>query len=657
MSAIHSLVLGLGVVWAGADPGAGGETDPATLREALHDSAQPRRQSQAALLLIQCQGAEAEAIIRQGLKQIDAPDVFLALAEAIRFKQDARFVEELVAVLANGSPVLRQGAAECLASLVNVDLVRRLRGMAEDTRLDPAMRQAAILALGRSGRRPAGVVLLDLLSSDSEGIRKAAGAALADLTGQSYGVDLDKWRKWWDRHKDLPSERWLEERLAYQMARSQRLESDLERVRARVVRLHQELYARLPAADRLAHIQAAAESEDAAVRALAVGWSTELLPNADSVTQRALADMLIRLSRDGTPEVICPAVLALGRVSDARACERLRTLLRHEAVPVRAAAVRALAHQARGAASETLQKQAVPLLQHMLDDPAMEVVIEAAEDLGTLGVADANPVLTGLLRHPSPAVRQAAAQALERVAEPGIFDNLLAALNDSTAKVRFSLVGALGHAAGDGRRLTAPQREQLVSRLEAMLLRDVDPSVRSRAATVLGECALPAILPTLWQCVIASEDTRVQEKAWSAIVEVLGRTADFELVLAWDRKLAQGKQAARQLQMLSELLARWQKRDDARPLITSTEELLIPVQLDQGKWAAAYPLVRDLLTQPGSEPDVDRRLRWLLAIGEQALKDGNRGEAQRVVQDAEPFLPGRDALASEFQRLEKQSKE
>src|SRR5262249_49344178 len=121
----------------------------------------------------------------------------------------------------------------------------------------------------------------------------------------------------------------------------------------------------------------------------------------------------------------------------------------------------------------------------------------------------------------------------------------------------------------------------------------------------------------------------------------------------WDRKLAQVRQPARCLQLLSELLARWQKRDDARPLVTSTEELLVPVQLDQGKWAAAYPLVRDLLAQPGADADVDRRLRWLLTVGEQALNEGNRSEAQRVIQDAEPFLPGRDTIAAEFQRLNK----
>src|SRR5262249_40113787 len=254
------------------------------------------------------------------------------------------------------------------------------------------------------------------------------------------------------------------------------------------------------------------------------------------------------------------------------------------AVPIRAAAVRSLAQQAQdsGPDAESVRKQIVPILKQALEDPALEVVVEAAEDLGVLGVAEANPVLLGLLRHPSVPVRQAAAQALERVAEPTAFDNLYAALGDPSAKVRFSLVGALRRAAGDGRRLSASQRELLVSRVETLMLRDSDPGVRSRAATVLGECALPSILPTLWRPVQAAEDARVQEKAWTAMIEVLARTADFQLVQDWDRKLAEANQPARRLQFLTELYSRWHKRDDARALETAVEEALVPLQLEQG---------------------------------------------------------------------------
>jgi HEAT repeat protein len=659
MSAIQSLVLGLGVLCPGVQTGAPVRPDPAQLRETLLNRQQPLRQSQAALLLVQNSSAEAEKIVREGLTHADAPDVFMALADAVRSCQDARFVEELTAALANGSPLVRRAAAETLAALSSPDLIRRLRGIAEDIRADVTKRQAAVLALSRNGRRLALIALLDLLSCDDETVRQSAGAALADLTGQANGLDLEKWRRWWDQHKTQNDERWLEERLAYQSARSSRLEGDLERARVQIVRLHEQLYARLPPLERLNHVQLSSASEEAGVRVLTANWAAELLTSVDATGRQALADVLLQLSRDGTLDVQRAAVFALGRVADARARDRLLELLQQAAVPVRAAAVRGLAQQAQGSGPEadTVRKQIVPLLQKALEDPALEVVVEAAEDLGALGVAEANPVLLGMLRHPSVPVRQAAAQALERVAEPAAFDGLVAALGDPSAKVRFSLVGALGHAAGDGRRLSASQRELLVSRVETLMLRDADPGVRSRSATVLGECALPSILPSLWRRVQAAEDGRVQEKAWTAMIDVLDRTADFQLVQDWDRKLAAANQPARRLQLLTELHGRWHKRDDARALETAVEELLVPLQLEQGKWSAAFPLVRDLLAQPGGGPDIDRRLRWLLTVGQNALRDGNRIEAQRAVQDAEPFIAGHDTLATEFQRLDKRSRE
>src|SRR5205823_11186637 len=122
-------------------------------------------------------------------------------------------------------------------------------------------------------------------------------------------------------------------------------------------------------------------------------------------------------------------------------------------------------------------------------------------------------------------------------------------------------------------------------------------------------------------------------------------------------KLVTGVQTCALPILLTDLLARWEKRDDARALVTATEELLVPLQLEQNKWTAALPLVRDLLSQPSAEADVNRRLRWLLAAGERALHDGNRAEAQRALRDAQPFLAGREALADAFQALEKRARE
>jgi HEAT repeat protein len=280
------------------------------------------------------------------------------------------------------------------------------------------------------------------------------------------------------------------------------------------------------------------------------------------------------------------------------------------------------------------------------------VVVEAAEALGELGAPEAGPVLKGLLEHTSEPVRQAAAQALERVADANLLDALLGALDDPSATVRFSLVGALTHAAGDGGGLTGPQRQRLLARLEALLERDADPGVRSRAATVLGGCGAAANLPALWKGVLAAEDARVQEKAWAAFVEVIARAGSLPLLQEWDRTLTGARQGPRRLQLLAEVAGRWQKRPDLKEAAARAQEALVQAQLDLGKWSAAGLVVRELLARPGAEAERERRLRWLLTVGEQALQEGNRAEALRAARDAEPYLQG-GKLSASFERLRK----
>jgi HEAT repeat protein len=632
-------------------------TDLGGLREMLQDRQQPRGQSQAALLILQSTSPEAEKIVRQGLQQSEDVDVFLALATAVRVLQDGRFLEDLIPAFSVGRPGVRQAAAEAVAALHCQNLVHRLQAIAEDSKADVAARQAAIWALGRCGRKAAYTPLFNQLRNPNDALRRAAADALADLTGQNFGTELDHWQAWWLRHKDMNNELWLEQRLAYQTGRAYRLESDLERTRNQVLRLHQQYYNRLPAAERLVHIQSLVDQDDPAVRALAVLWAVEMLPAADATRQKLLAQILIRLSGDGTVEVQRAAVFGLGRVDDPAALERLFTLVQKGRAPVRAAAARSLAQQARTATAENQDrfKQVIPTLQKALEDPAFEVVVEAAEDLGVLGAQCAGPVLTGLLRHQSEPVRQAAAQALERVADVAVIDRLLDALDDSSPSLRFSVVGALARAAGDGSSLSEPTRRVLVTRLESLLARDPDPGVRGRAATVLGECGSAAHLPCLWHCVTASEDGRVQEKAWAAFIEILEKSGNVGILQEWDRTLSAAKQGGRRLQLHAELANRWQKSPDRKACAAVAQDLLIQGELDQGKWAAALPQVRELLARSATDAEISQRLRWLLTIGEQARREGNRAEALHAVQEAQPYLPRAGTMAGAFEKLEKES--
>jgi HEAT repeat protein len=631
--------------------------DPARLREMLLDRLQPEGQSQAALLLVQSRLPEAEEIVRRALRQTEAPETFAAVATAVRLCRDTRFREELVTALTEGRPAARQAAMETLAVLADAALLQRLGRLADEPRADIEVRYAALWTIGQTGTKDAAAILVSHLDKGPEDLRTAAVEILEQMTGELLGTDPARWQAWWKRRQDLPEEAWLRDRLLYQGARSRRLEGELQRTRHQVVRLEQQLYARMTVADRLGHVPTLVRQENAAVRALAVGWCVELYPAADAVGQQALVDTLLALSRDPAPEVQRPAVLALGRVTDGRAFDRLQALVRQAPPAVRAAAAHALALQALGPGPDAPARKAqvVPLLQKALDDASLEVVVEAAEGLGVLGVPEAGPVLAVLLGHPSRPVRQTAAQALERVADATILDSLLRGLDDSAVAVRFSLVGALGRALGEGRSLTDAQRTAVAQRLQQLMLKDTDPGVRSRAATVLGQCNGRPVLSFLWQRVQAAEDGRVQEKAWLSLVQILSRSDDVELLTEWDRRLAEARQQARRAQLLTEVYKSAKQGGAFKGSLDAVTEMLVQAQLAQGKWNAAFPLVRELLNRPGTAGDRERRLRWLLTAGRQALAEGNRPEALRAVQEAQPFLMGTSALAGDFDQLKRQA--
>jgi HEAT repeat protein len=633
------------------------EPDVARLRELLQDHQRPRSQSQAALQLVQSHSGEAEALVRASLRRTETPEVFLALAAAIQLQRDARFEPELLAALTSSHEGARQGAAEALAMLPGLDLIPKLQSIVQDSQVELAARQRAVWTIGRIGTRAAAQALIDLLANDNESIRASATTALEELTGRTREGSTTTWKEWWESHKDMPDALWLQERLAFQTSRTHRLEGDLERAQAQVIRLHQQLHARLPVAERLAHVQALAEQEDAALRGLAVTWCTELLPLVDPVGSKSLMEVLLRLSGDNQAEVQRLAALALGRVNDPRALECLRTMLEHGAVSVRAAAVRGLAQQARGAGPEpgSRQKEIGPLLQKALGDSALEVVAGAAEELGSLGMPEAGPILVDLLGHSSAALRQTAAQALERIAGPPLIDSILARLDDPSAAVRFGLVGAIGKAAGDGRNISSDQKTLLCGRLETLLRRDADPGVRSRAASVLGECGSPEMLHPLWTRIVSSEDGRVQEKAWAAFLQILVRAGDPVLLNRWQETLREHKEEARLLQMLSEIWTHWQKNAEVQTALPALERELITRQLAQGKWAAAAAMVRDFLPRQTVENEREKGLRWLLEAARQAVQEGNAAEALHITHDAQPFLIKNGPLADEFDKLQKQS--
>lgn len=630
--------------------------DAARLKELLFQRERPQEQSQAALLLLQARTAEAQAVVREGLRRHDRPDVFQALAAAARLWRDERHIPLLLQALSADSAPVRAAAIDSLAAQEPRAAARWLLGLAEDGSASLTARQAAVAVLGRCLHKSAVVALLKLLACDSPTVRQAAAGALQELSGQVLPPDALLWQTWWQPYKDLSDEEWLASRAALLADRSRRLAEELQRTESALIQSHQLLYGKVPPTDRVAHLQTLLASETPALRCQAVAWIGEALKEQEGSSQKPYVDLLLQLSRDGVERVQRDAVLALEKADDARAFDRLLQLLQLGSAGIRAAAARSLG---RFGASKTsiggdLKKRSILALEQALGDAALPVVASAAESLGMLQAVESGPLLVSLLKRPDEQVRQAAGQALEQVASLAVLEPLYLSLEDPSAQVRFSLIGALGRVAAR-ERLADAHRANLLKRLAQALTQDSDPGVRSRAATVIGDLGSPADLPTLWQCMRTKEDNRVQLKAWAGMIEILVRAQSMPLAAQWEQQLTELGDSGRRTQLFQELRDRWLKHEGAAGLVEPATAGLVRALLAERKWQLAVPHAIELARKAQSESDKRERLRWLLVVGAQALDDKKPQEVLRLLKDIEELLVGAKELGGEFAELKRRA--
>jgi HEAT repeat protein len=494
-------------------------SDIARLRELLADKKQPQLQAQAAYLILQQQTTLATETVKQYLRDPRNVEVFTAFAGAIKLRRDGRFSEELIEALSIELPAVRQAAVEALGASVDGKATFKLKQIAENNRSEDNIRQQAIIALGKTGKKNAAETLLKLFIDPKESIRQTSRQALAELIGEDLGRDSVTWQLWFDERKNLSSEAWLEERLAQRNAKLTRLEGELDSSRNRNRTLYQQLYSRLGPTEKIPFFQGLLDHEDPAVRLLLAGWLAEAL--GEESYRKPAGEMLLSFSRDPIEEVRRQAVLGLGRWNDKACLNRLLLIIQSDQTAVRAAAARSLAMQAKGNDGAARMVLVLPALQNALSDPALEVVVEAAEDLGSLGVPAAVPLLAGLLKHKEVAVRKTAAQALERIADIAVLEELLVGLEDPDVGVRLGILGAVSRAVNQAKAIKEDDKLRLQSRMEIILLKDPDAGVRARSATLLGEFGTVSHLATLWKAAVAEGDPRIQEKSWLAFLEIL----------------------------------------------------------------------------------------------------------------------------------------
>ncbi len=623
-------------------------SDIARLRELIGDKKQPQMQAQAAYLTLQLQTPLATETARQYLRDTKNLEAFTAFASAIKLRGDPRFSEELLEALYSESLLVRQAAIEALGSSADGKTAFKLKIIAENVLLEENHRIPAIAVLGKTNKKISTETLLKTLLDPKENIRFASRLALTELVGEDLGQDTNAWLTWFQERKNLSPEAWIEERLAQRQSKLSRIEGELESSRNRNRALYQQLYARLGPTEKIPFFQTLRDHEDPAVRLILIAWLSEAL-NEESF-RKPVGDMLINFSRDPVEEVRRQAVLGLGRYNDKACLDRLLLVINSDQITVRAAAARSLALQAKGSDGAAKMILVLPALQKALSDPALEVVVEAAEDLGSLGVPAAVPLLAGLLKHKAPAVKKTAAQALERIADITVLEELLAAIDDSEAGVRLAILGAISRAVNQSKVIKENERIRLQIRMEVILLGDPDAGVRARSATLLGDLGTVNHLPTLWKAAIAKGDPRIQEKSWQAFLEILVKCNDLKVINEWNNNCHK-EVPQRRVNFLVELIAKMQPNAmNSKIELAFLRELLVNCGIENLKWLPAWSALREL-PQTSEPEEIDKRLNLLYQIAVIALKEQAAPDVLQMVDFARPLFTGKKKVQADFEDL------
>lgn len=483
----------------------------------------------------------------------------IAIARAIARVGGGRkeFIAPLTAMLTGEDAAVRAPAARALATYKNHGVTDKLIRIAMDPKRDQAVRLTTIGALQRVLDKLAVDALVRLLDDRDEAIRTAAAQALAKLTNiRAFGTSRRQWRTWWDKNKLKPRSEWLVD-LADSLARSKAvLEADNARLRDRLVRAMEDLYAATalarrdalligflkdPVADvRLAGLRlverklAAAEKVAAQVRLQVAA----MLPDADPRVRKSSAllaanlanpdagkALLVRLKAETAPQVREALLTALGQLQDPAALGPILAECRSKHAGVAAAAVRAMGRIAA---------------KHPLADAARAVAAKALVER----YAETAPPDNGAR------LREALLTAMGVLRDDKFIPVLRGALKDSAAIVRLAAVNGL-------QKFGKAEFGLAISPLVA----DRDRGVRRAAIVALGTLDGQKHLAVILQRTdpAAEPDAAVRKQAWDTGMALLAK-CDAKVLSRVAADLARRPDAADQririLQMLAALLRR-----------------------------------------------------------------------------------------------------
>ena len=438
-----------------------------------------------------------EAAVRVLLRRGGYPGAQVGLLEQIEARRRVEFLPEVVGLLGDPVPEVREAAARALTSFgwecVSAPLIKILSSK-DSPRL--AVESAAGI-VGVMGRPEAVEPLLTLL--DDAALAPAATKALGAITFQDF-TDAFSWRRWWDANKSRPRIEWAITRIVELRQRIEELGEKLVTDRKQAAELNDKLG---EAAVRFLDLRADRADPAPLVAALDVPLlklrryaASELGKMKAAVAAGRLAEIA---TGNDAPSLRAECATALGLIAAPESAAPLRALLGDAGESVAAAAATALGRmKADGetAALLTALRSASPALR-----------AASAEALGHVGGAAAvTPLCEMLAGDKDSSVRERAARALGEIGDARAREVVEKALADDSAAVRVYAVEALGL-------MGAGQSAPLIG---AVLERDPVPGVREAAALALGKLGGKDAAALLTRAV-GSSDAKLAALAWSAL--------------------------------------------------------------------------------------------------------------------------------------------
>jgi len=206
------------------------------------------------------------------------------------------------------------------------------------------------------------------------------------------------------------------------------------------------------------------------------------------------------------PDLVVVAPGALAKIGDGRAFEPLLNLLGHPDVAVRQAAISAL---------NSIGHPEMPArMTVLLNDPEPRVRESAARIAGYFGYPECVDLLFERCHDGDENVRRAAIEGLPNLEDERVLPTLVAAVEDDKPRVRAAAARALGQV--EGREVFAPL-------LHAV--KDADAWVRYYAARSLGQHGFPEALDALAHLVQTDKAIMVRAAAIKALGDIGGARA------------------------------------------------------------------------------------------------------------------------------------